>query len=112
MRALTAGPRRVWIARVRTWILLSLASAAPAHADDCDLLDPATGTGATQIAKAMDNALVNGCAGGVCPMDLPSPREPHSIFVGGAATAGTIGRARGRTRTAGTPRCARAASTT
>jgi len=94
MRALTAGPRRVWIARVRTWILLSLAIAAPAHADDCDLLDPATGTGATQIAKAMDNALVNGCAGGVCPMDLPSPREHHGFFVGGAATAGTIGQAR------------------
>ena len=79
---------------MRTWILLGLAIAAPAHADDCDLLDPATGTGATQIAKAMDNALVNGCEDGVCPMDLPSPREHHGFFAGGEATAGTIGQAR------------------
>ncbi len=78
---------------MRTWILLGLAISAPAHADDCDLLDPAPGTGATQIAKAMDNALVNGCEGGVCPMELPSPREHHGFFAGGEATAGTIGQA-------------------
>lgn len=78
---------------MRTWILLSLAIAAPARADDCDLLDPAPGTGATQIAKALDNQLENGCADGMCPMDLPSPREHHGFFAGGEATAGTIGQA-------------------
>lgn len=76
---------------MRTWILLGLVVAAPARADDCDLLDPAPGTGGTQLAKAFDNALVNGCEGGVCPASIPSPRERHGFIAAGEATAGTIG---------------------
>ena len=79
---------------MRTLALALVFAAAPAYADDCDLLDPAAGTGATQIAKAMDNAVVNGCEDGACPDSLPSPRERHGFFAGGEATAGTIGQAR------------------
>lgn len=78
---------------MRKLILLGLAIAAPAHADDCKLGDAATGTGATQLAKAMDNIGVPGCETGACPDDVPSPRERHGFFAAGEATAGTIGQA-------------------
>jgi len=82
---------------VRASIFASLAAglvvvlAVPAQADDCDLLDPAPGTGATQIAMGLDQCVADPVT---CKPAVAQPtRERHGFLAGGQATLGTLGQA-------------------
>jgi hypothetical protein len=77
--------------RVRL-LALALVLASPlAQADDCDLLDPAPGTGATQIAQTFDACVADpvNCK----PAVAPPSRERHGFLAGGDATLGTLNQA-------------------
>jgi hypothetical protein len=72
-------------------LALAIVFASPlAHADDCDLLDPAPGTGATQLAESFDRCLGDPDCVRVIP---PPPRERHGFIAGGQATFGTLNQA-------------------
>lgn len=81
---------------MRTLLVAGLVlAAAPAFADDCDLLDAAPATGATQIAQAIDRGCVEGSAAGECGQRIadPPPRERHGFIAGGQAALGALGEA-------------------
>jgi hypothetical protein len=85
---------------VRLLALVLVLASSLAHADDCDLLDPAPGTGATQIAESFDACMGEPDCKRVVP---PPPRERHGYLAGGQATLGTLNQAQsdGETLSAG-----------
>lgn len=85
---------------MRALPLAILFASAPALADDCDLLDPAPGTGATQLAQTFDKCMGDPDCRRVIP---PPPRERHGFIAGGDATVGTLsqGQTDGETLAAG-----------
>lgn len=74
------------VACVRALVLAILLAAPAAHADDCDLLDAAPGTGATRLAESFDRCMGDPDCVRVIP---PSPRERHGFVAHGEATLGT-----------------------